>query len=63
MIQVFSMTFPGLEMTILKFHDFSSFSMTVRTLWYADTLIPRAANTQIRLNAKKHTHGQQRVVG
>jgi len=32
MIQVFSMTFPGLEMTILKFHDFSRFSMTVRTL-------------------------------
>jgi len=26
------MTFPGLEMTILKFHDFSRFSMTVRTL-------------------------------
>jgi len=24
--------FPGLEMTILKFHDFSRFSMTVRTL-------------------------------
>jgi len=29
MIYVFSMTFPGLEMTILKFHDFSRFSMTV----------------------------------
>jgi len=29
---VFSMTFPGLEMTILKFHDFPRFSMTVRTL-------------------------------
>jgi len=27
----FSRTFPGLEMTILKFHDFSRFSMTVRT--------------------------------
>jgi len=26
------MTFPGLEMIILKFHDFSRFSMTVRTL-------------------------------
>jgi len=26
------MTFPGLEMTILEFHDFSRFSMTVRTL-------------------------------
>jgi len=26
------MTFPGLEMTILKFHDFSRFSMTVRTM-------------------------------
>jgi len=26
------MTFPGLEMTILKCHDFSRFSMTVRTL-------------------------------
>jgi len=26
------MTFPGLEMTILKFHYFSRFSMTVRTL-------------------------------
>jgi len=25
------MTFPGLEMTILKFHDFSRFSVTVRT--------------------------------
>jgi len=32
MIYVFSMTFPGLEITILKFHDFSRFSMTVRTL-------------------------------
>jgi len=32
MILVFSMTFPGLEMTILNFHDFSRFSMTVRTL-------------------------------
>jgi len=32
MISVFSMTFPGLEITILKFHDFSRFSMTVRTL-------------------------------
>ncbi|TNN66955.1 hypothetical protein EYF80_022872 [Liparis tanakae] len=31
-IKFFSMTFPGLEMTILKFHDFSRFSMTVRTL-------------------------------
>jgi len=29
---VISMTFPGLEITILKFHDFSRFSMTVRTL-------------------------------
>jgi len=28
------MTFPGLEMAILKFHDFSRFSMTVRTLWF-----------------------------
>jgi len=26
------MTFPGLEITILKFHDLSRFSMTVRTL-------------------------------
>jgi len=26
------MTFPALEMTILKFHDFSRFFMTVRTL-------------------------------
>jgi len=26
------MTFPGLEMSILKFHDISRFSMTVRTL-------------------------------
>jgi len=32
MIEVFPMTFPGLEMTILKCHDFSRFSMTVRTL-------------------------------
>jgi len=24
------MTFPGLKMTILKFHDFSRFSVTVR---------------------------------
>jgi len=31
-LYVFSMTFQGLEMTILKFHDFSRFSMTVRTL-------------------------------
>jgi len=30
-IEVFSMTFPGLEITILKFHDFFRFSMTVRT--------------------------------
>jgi len=36
------MTFPGLEITILKFHDFSKFSMTVRILektssdcWYS----------------------------
>jgi len=29
----FSMTFPGLEMTILKLHDFSRFSMSVRTLY------------------------------
>jgi len=29
---VFSMTFPGLEMTILKCHDFPRFSMTVRNL-------------------------------
>jgi len=29
------MTFPGLEMTTLKFHDFSRFSMTVRTLIFA----------------------------
>jgi len=28
------MTFPGLEITILKFHDFSRFSMAVRTLQY-----------------------------
>jgi len=26
------MTFPGLEITIYKFHDFSRFSLTVRTL-------------------------------
>jgi len=26
------MTFPGLEMTISKFHDLSRFSMTVRAL-------------------------------
>jgi len=29
------MTFPGLEMTILKGHDFSRYSMTVRTLLYS----------------------------
>jgi len=28
------MTFADLEMTILKFHDFSRFPMTVRTLIY-----------------------------
>jgi len=32
MIYVFSMTFPGLEMSILKCHDSSRFSMSVRTL-------------------------------
>jgi len=32
LLQIF-MTFPGLEMTILKSHDFSRFSMTVRTLY------------------------------
>ena len=31
-ITFFSSTFPGLELTILKFHDFSRFFMTVRTL-------------------------------
>jgi len=35
MIYVFSMTFPGLEMTIFKLHDFSRFSMTVQTLYRA----------------------------
>jgi len=30
MILVFSVTSPDLEMTILKFHDFSRFSMTTR---------------------------------
>ncbi len=28
----FSKTFPGLEIAVLKFHDFSRFFMTVRTL-------------------------------
>ncbi len=28
----FSKTFPGLEIVVLKFHDFSMFFMTVRTL-------------------------------
>ncbi len=28
----FSKTFPGLENAVLKFHDFSRFFMTVRTL-------------------------------
>ncbi len=28
----FSKTFPGLEIVVLKFHDFSRFFMTVRTL-------------------------------
>jgi len=32
------MTFPGLEMTILKFHDFSRFSMTVWTLHTYDVI-------------------------
>jgi len=32
MIYVFSTTFPGVETTISKFHDFSRFSTTVRTL-------------------------------
>lgn len=31
-ILFFSSTFPGLEITILKFDDFSRFFMTVRTL-------------------------------
>jgi len=30
---IFSMTFSGLEIIILKFHDFSRFSMSVRTLY------------------------------
>ncbi len=29
----FSKTFPGLEIAVLKFHDFSRFFMTVRTLY------------------------------
>ncbi len=31
----FSKTFPGLENAVLKFHDFSRFFMTVRTLEHA----------------------------
>ncbi len=31
----FSKTFPGLEIVVLKFHDFSRFFMTVRTLHIA----------------------------
>jgi len=38
--EFFSMTFPGLGMTILKFHDFSRFSMTVRTLIVVTLGIP-----------------------
>jgi len=34
------MIFPGLEMTILKFHDFSRFSMTVRTLYVSSKIRP-----------------------
>jgi len=30
---IFFMTFPGLEINILKFYDFPRFSMSVRTLW------------------------------
>ncbi len=32
----FSKTFPGLEIAVLKFHDFSMFFMTVRTLLWRD---------------------------
>ncbi len=35
----FSKTFPGLENAVLKFHDFSRFFMTVRTLIDA-TIMP-----------------------
>ncbi len=33
----FSKTFPGLENAVLKFHDFSRFFMTVRTLCVRQT--------------------------
>ncbi len=33
----FSKTFPGLENAVLKFHDFSRFFMTVRTLPVGET--------------------------
>ncbi len=39
----FSKTFPGLENAVLKFHDFSRFFMTVRTL---ESLAGRARATQ-----------------
>jgi len=40
---VFSMNFPGLEITILIFHDFSRFSMTVGTLGMSIMLITPSA--------------------
>jgi len=44
------MTFPGLEMTILKFHDFSRFSITVRTLWCAWTVKAASAKSNTDLD-------------
>jgi len=50
------MTFPGLEITILKFHDFSRFSMTVRTLCAAgQTWTGRAA--EVAPSTPPHYYG------
>ncbi len=42
----FSKTFPGLENVVLKFHDFSRFFMTVRTLGHYEYM-------SFRINLKR----------
>jgi len=52
MTYVFSMTFPGLEMTILKCHDFSRFSTTVRTLIKS---LPRTCDRHLAVATARRT--------
>jgi len=59
------MTFPGLEMTILKCHDLSRFSMTVRTVIKVKSLISvirlvaskQLSNKTDQLQIKSHDRG------